>query len=252
MMEKGFHYDVGEYKCVVFSDGTLVNDKEVFGLNSLLIDAADHKILIDTGCGDGFQSTAGHLVQNLEAEGIKCADIDRIVLTHGHIDHVSGTLDAAGGAAFPGARFITSEKEWEYWVARPEKSEFQTMLFSYARKDLLPLRDRFDLVKENTEILPGVKLMPAPGHTPGNIIVEISSRGQRLVCIGDIIHSPVELVNPEYLSLFDVEPEQALKTRSRVLNGLAQSGAPVFACHFAFPGLGHINHSGGVLAWQAF
>ncbi len=254
MLEKGFHYDIGEYKCIIFSDGTLVNqeseDEEVFSLNSLLINSGDHKILIDTGCGDGFQSTAGWLVKNLEAEGIRCSDIDRIIFTHGHIDHVGGSFDSQGRPVFPNARYIATEREWECWVTRPERSELQNMFFSPARKNLLPVRDQFDLVKDDAEVFPGIKLMAAPGHTPGNVMVDISSGEERLVCIGDIIHSQIEFVNPEYLALFDVTPEQALHTRTRILSDIAESGILVFACHFPFPGLGYITHNEGAFTWQ--
>jgi glyoxylase-like metal-dependent hydrolase (beta-lactamase superfamily II) len=254
MLQPGFRYNIGVFKCIVVSDGTLVNqgseNEEVSDLNCLFIDSGDHKILIDTGCGDIFQSTAGRLVQNLEAEGISCSDIDRVIFTHGHIDHVGGTFDTQGNPIFPSARYITSEREWECWLTKPEKSELQSMFFSAARKNLLPIRDKFDLVKDNAEILPGIKFIATPGHTPGNVMVDISSDENHLLCIGDIIHSQLEFIHPEYLSSFDVTPEQALHTRARILSDVAESGTLVFACHFPFPGLGHITHNEGAFTWQ--
>jgi len=254
MPEAGFRYDIGKYKCIIFNDGTLVNEdsdeEEVFGLNCLLIDSGDHKILIDTGCGDGFQATAGRLVKNLEAEGIRCSDIDSIIITHGHIDHASGSFDSQGKPVFPNTRYITSEKEWEYWDTGPGSNELQNMFFEGARKNLLPIRDRFDLVKDDDEIMPGIKLLTAHGHTPGLIMVDISSGGKRLICIGDIIHSQREFINPEYLSLWDVTPEQALNTRAQILSNVAKSGILVFACHFPFPGLGYITRKEGIFTWQ--
>lgn len=253
MPEAGFHIDIGEYKCIVFSDGTLVSEdsenEEVFGLNCLLIDSGDHKILIDTGCGEGFQATAGHLVKNLEAEGIKCSDIDRIIFTHGHIDHASGTFDSKGNPVFPNARYIASEKEWECWETL-ETNDLQTMFFENARKHLLPIREQFDLAKNDGEVLPGIKLIMAPGHTPGLVTVKISSDGERLFCIGDIIHSQHEFIDPEYLVIFDVTPEQAIETRTRILADVAKSGVLIFSCHFPFPGLGHIVQKGGVFGWE--
>jgi len=254
MCEAGFRYDIGEFKCIILSDGTLVNqdseDEEVFGLNCLLINSKDHKILIDTGCGDGFQSTAGQLVQNLEAAGISCSDVDRIIFTHGHIDHVGGSCDSQGRPVFPNARYITSEREWEYWVTQPGSNELQNAFFSAARKNLLPIQDQFELVKDDTEVLPGIKFISAPGHTPGNIMVDISSGKNRLLCIGDIIHSQLEFIHPEYLSLFDVAPEQALTTRAQILSNVAKSGILVFACHFPFPGLGYTTQKEGIFNWK--
>jgi len=250
MFKAGFRYDIGEFKCIVFNDGTLENEGEVFGLNCLFIDTGDHKILIDTGCGDGFQATAGRLVENIEAEGISCSDIDRIIFTHGHIDHVAGTFDSQGRPVFPNARYITSEKEWEYWATQPGSNELQNTFFSPARKNLLPIRAQFDLVKDDAEALPYIKLIAAPGHTPGLTIVDISSDEKRLLCIGDIIHSQLEFIHPEYLSLFDVTPEQALNTRAQILSDIAKSRILVFACHFPFPGLGYITQKEGIFTWQ--
>jgi glyoxylase-like metal-dependent hydrolase (beta-lactamase superfamily II) len=254
MTEAGFRYNIGEFGCIVISDGTLVSqgaeNEEVFGLNCLLIKSGDRKILIDTGCGNGFQSTAGRLLKNLEAEGIKCADIDRIIFTHGHIDHACGSFNSQGRPVFPNARYVISESEWKYWLTPPGSNELQNMFFSAARKNLLPIRDRFDLAKDNAEILPGIKFVAAPGHTPGNSMVDISSRNKRLLCIGDIIHSPREFIHPEYLSAFDVTPEQALDTRAKILSDVAKSGTLVFACHFTFPGLGYITRKKGIFTWQ--
>lgn len=254
MPEAACHIAIGEYKCIIFSDGTLVSQDaespEVFGLNCLFIESGDHKILIDTGCGEIFQSTAGRLVKNLEAEGIKRSDIDRIIFTHGHIDHVGGSFDSMGRPVFPNARYITSEREWKYWVTPPGSNELQNMFFSPARKNLLPIRDQFDLAKDNVEVLPGIKLIAAPGHTPGTVMVDISSDRKRLLCIGDVMHSQREFTNPEYLSSFDVTPEQALRTRARILSDAAKSGIFIFACHFPFPGLGYIRHDKGTFAWH--
>jgi glyoxylase-like metal-dependent hydrolase (beta-lactamase superfamily II) len=254
MSEAAFHLDIGEYKCVIVSDGTLVNGEsesaETFSLNCLCIESKSHKILIDTGCGEMFQATAGRLLNNLKAAGIKAADIEKIIFTHGHIDHAAGAYNAAGKPVFPNARYIVLEKEWQYWETKPGENELQNMFFGPARKNLVPARDRFDLVKDGFKVLPGIKLIAAPGHTPGNIMVDITSDNKRLLCIGDIIHSQREFINPECLTSFDVTPEQALTTRERVLTDVAKSGTFVFACHFPFPGLGYIQRHQGVFAWH--
>jgi glyoxylase-like metal-dependent hydrolase (beta-lactamase superfamily II) len=255
MPEAGFRYDIGKFKCIVFSDGQLISkdsgQEAAFDLNCLFIDTGDHKILIDTGCGDVFQATAGKLAKNLEAAGIKCGDIDTIIFTHGHIDHAGGSFSSRGKPVFPNARYIAFQKEWEHWAAKPGNNELHNMFFSPARKNLLPIRDKFDLVKDNAEILPGIKLIAAPGHTPGNMVIEISSGRKKQFCVGDIIHSQQEFIDPKCLASFDVEPEQALTTRAKIFSDIAESGVLVFACHFPFPGLGHIRNNNGIFSWQA-
>jgi glyoxylase-like metal-dependent hydrolase (beta-lactamase superfamily II) len=252
MTEPGFRFSLGKFDCIVFSDGTLVSEEvdEVFGLNCLFIDTGDHKILIDTGCGEGFQATAGHLVANMAAEGVGPSDIDRIIFTHGHIDHVVGAFDSRRRPVFPNAIYIASEKEWEHWLTPPGDNELQNMFFGPARRNLVPARDRFILVKDDVEVLPGIRFIAAPGHTPGIIMVEIASDAERLLCIGDIIHAEREFVQPDYLSAFDVTPAQALATRARVLSEVTRSGVFTFACHFAFPGLGYIRRINDVYTWQ--
>jgi glyoxylase-like metal-dependent hydrolase (beta-lactamase superfamily II) len=256
MSDTAVKFNVGKFKCLAVKDGTLTaipmpgRPAQVDHLNCLFIDTGKQKILIDTGCGDGFQPTAGKLLRNLEAEGIRPADIDRIIFTHGHLDHVGGACDAAGAPFFPRARYLAAKKEWRCWVDRPETSEIQHMFFASARENLLPIPERFDLLEENAEVLPGIRSIPAPGHTPGLMVLEITSGKDRLLCIGDIIHSQLEFTRPDYYALFDVAPEQAIETRNRILSDAAKSGVLVFACHFAFPGLGHIKLKDGVFQWK--
>jgi len=254
MAESRFHHNVGKLHCIVISDGTLGSPEsegeEADSLNCMLIDSGDHKILIDTGCGTNFQSTAGKLVENLEAQRINCSDIDKIIFTHGHIDHVGGSFDSQGRPVFPNARYVASESEWEYWVERPESTELQTVFFQFAREHLIPVRNKFDLVKGDAEILPGVKLKAAPGHTPGHVMVDILSNGERLLCIGDIIHRQLEFENPELLVAFDVVPKQAIEKRNQIFSEVAKSGVLVYVGHFPFPGLGHITENDGIFSWQ--
>jgi glyoxylase-like metal-dependent hydrolase (beta-lactamase superfamily II) len=254
MSKEAYYFSLGNFKLAALNDGTLVirevEGEEISGLNCLFIDTGSHKVLIDTGGGGGFQATAGYLVKNMEAEGMKCSDIDRIIITHGHIDHVGGSYDSEGKPVFPNARYIVAASEWEHWLKLPGSNELHNMFFAFARNYFLPNQARFDLVEENAEVLPGIRLIAAPGHTPGNVMVEITSQGKRLLCIGDIIHSQVEFTNPEHLAIFDVTPEQAIQTRNRIFYDIAESGVLVFACHFPFPGLGHITQNEGVFAWQ--
>ena len=251
MRQTAKHFSVGDIKCAVFSDGKLVDPENTFDLNCLYIEAGGRKILVDNGCGPLVTATAGKLVENMEAEGLETADITDIIFTHGHIDHVSGTCDVKGKPVFPNARYIITKKEWEYIKAPPGKNQTQNVFYESARKYLPPLHGRFDLVDDGFEVLPGIKLVPAHGHTPGNSMVAIKRGGERLLCIGDIIHMTRELTEPRLCASFDVSPAEALKTRTKILSQAAKEGAFIFACHFDFPGLGHIREKKSVLAWEA-
>jgi glyoxylase-like metal-dependent hydrolase (beta-lactamase superfamily II) len=266
MDKTAFSFNIGQFECQIISDGyikvpdpppqissgqTEIRHGEIIDVNCLFINSGNHKILVDTGCGEGFQATAGKLVQNLEAAGIKRSEIDTIIYSHGHLDHVGGSFEINGGLVFPNARYMVSEKEWECWVTKPERSQIQRM-FAGARKNLLPIPEQFQLVKDKTEVLPGIKLQIAPGHTPGNSLLDIFSSSDNLLCVADMIHSSLEFTHPEYYTFLDVYPEQAVQTRNQILSEVSKSGRLIFACHMPFPGLGFIKQKADSFSWQPF
>lgn len=251
MPEEVYHLTVGDFNCIIFSDGSLVDSSETFGLNCIYIEACGHKILIDNGCGEIFmEKTAGRLLQNMKTAGLKPEDVDTIIFDHGHIDHVCGTFDKKGKPVFPNARYIITKKEWDYIKSPPGANKTQNEFYYHARKYLIPLEERFTLVKADYRFLPGINLIPAHGHTPGNVMVDLTSRGQTLLCIVDIIHSQREFADPACLAAFDVTPEEAVKTRAKILAKIAKEGTFVFACHFPFPGLGYIRQTKGIFNWE--
>jgi glyoxylase-like metal-dependent hydrolase (beta-lactamase superfamily II) len=264
MSDAVFQFKVGKYECAAVTDGYLVvpgpppaggsgkpdmQHGQKMDVISLLIDTGSKKILIDSGCGDAFQSTTGQLLQNLKEAGIRPADIDVVIYTHGHMDHVAGSFDKQGQCVFSRARFMAARREFEWWKTGKERAQLQPM-FAAARKNCLTMPERFDLIEDNAEALPGIRLMLAPGHTPGNSILEISSDGQRLLCIGDLAHSQIEFTRPDFYSFLDVDPEEAIRSRNQVLTQAAGSGILVLASHFPFPGLGHIKMENGLITWQ--
>jgi glyoxylase-like metal-dependent hydrolase (beta-lactamase superfamily II) len=256
MAGTGYRLQIGELDCTVVSDGylSLPGDRKM-DVNLLFIRTGNHKIMIDTGCGVSPQKSAGKLVQNLESEGVKASDIDLIIHTHGHSDHVGGNTDEKGKPVFANARHVIHKLEWDYWIGRleqkPAPEGMQKMMLEVARKNLLPLKDRFDLVDKEMEIVPGIKFSLAPGHTPGNIILMLSSGPKQLLCIGDLAHDPDEFVHPEMYRMIDSLPDQAHSSRIEVLSKAAESRIPVFAAHFAYPGLGRMVKKGDVLQWRA-
>ncbi len=256
MSEIAYHLNIGEFKCIILSDGRLVDKMpqgtQTYGLNCIYIEAGGRKMLVDDGCGRMFRmATAGRLMKNLKAAGIEPEDIDTIIFDHGHIDHVSGTFSKTGKPVFTNARYIISRKEWEYIKSPPGDNEMQNLFYRPARNFLLPLERRFTLVEGNYAIMPGIKMMPAYGHTPGNTMIELTSTGKQLLCIGDVMHSLREFTEPECLTMFDVIPKEAVKTRAKVLSKLAQDGTLVFASHFTFPGLGYIRQAKGIYSWES-
>jgi glyoxylase-like metal-dependent hydrolase (beta-lactamase superfamily II) len=256
MADTSYRFEVGQLDCLVVSDGYLsLPGEHKMDVNILFIRTANHKILVDTGCGISPQKGAGKLVENLAAEGITASDIDLIIHTHGHSDHVGGNTDAQGQPVFANARHLIHKTEWDYWIGRlnDKKVEvgMQQMMLEVARKNLLPLKDRFDFIENQLEIVPGIKYTLAPGHTPGNLILMLSSGRKQVLCIGDLVHDPQEFVRPEMYKMIDASPDLAFNTRVEILSRAANDKIHVFASHFAFPGLGRVVLEGETLKWRA-
>jgi glyoxylase-like metal-dependent hydrolase (beta-lactamase superfamily II) len=254
MAETSYKFKIGTFECITISDGDIAVGKpqqarETMDVCCLFIRSGRNKILIDTGCGNSFQASSGKLIENMKKEGIEPSAIDTIVYTHGHLDHVGGTFDSAGKLLYPNARQFVAKKEWDSWANMTEAAPTYRM-FSFAKKNLLPIQNRFTLLPDNGEVMPGIKLVPAVGHTLGGVMVQISSGKDTLLCIGDLIHSFKEFADPKFYSFLDAAPDEAVRLRTEGLAKIAKSGDLVFACHFPFPGIGRIVQKGVTLSWQ--
>jgi glyoxylase-like metal-dependent hydrolase (beta-lactamase superfamily II) len=248
-------FGVGNFECLVVSDGTLtVPTGHTLDILCLLIRTGEHTVLIDTGFASAAKPDSGFLLRNLRAEGIHSDEIDTVILSHGHADHVGGNTDGKGNLLFPGARFVMTEIEMQFWTALMNKTQtarsVSPPMLEVASKNLPPIRDRLELVGDGAEIVPGIKLMMAPGHTPGHAAHIITSGGERLFCVNDLMHGALEFTQPDVFQMFDVSHEQALKSRNQILSQHITPELLVFACHFPFPGLGHIVKRDGVYHWQ--
>jgi len=223
--------------------------------SALLIDTGQQHILVDTGAGD-LARTTGQLLHNLRAEDIDLAAIDMVVLTHAHADHVGGNLDAEGRPAFPRARWVFWRDEWEFWTGAPDLSSLavpepiKDLLIESARRNLLPLERRIQLIDRETELAPGVQAVAAAGHTPGHLAVAVASEGQRLLWSGDTFLHPVHISHPDWYAAVDLRPEQAMATRRQLLARVADEGMLLHAAHFPWPGLGRVRRVDAGFRWE--
>jgi glyoxylase-like metal-dependent hydrolase (beta-lactamase superfamily II) len=240
-----FHQTFGQYG---------FSNHEAMEVMCLFVKAGKQSILIDTGWGVRSQIVTGKLVQNLEAAGIRRQEIDIVINSHGHPDHIGGNTDANGKPAFPNARYIMCRKEWEFWTSGPLLSQiderFRHTMLDTVQKNLIPIKDRFELIDDETEILPGIESFQAPGHTPHQIVLAISSGKERLFCIFDVAHHPIQFLRPSWTVPLDFQPEQAVNTRKRFLSEQLTPDTKVFACHFPFPGLGRLVKQSDGWLWQ--
>ena len=218
----------------------------------LLIDTGKELVLVDTGA-NGLADTTGKLRQNLQAVRIKPENIDLVILTHAHPDHIGGNTLDDGQLAFPNARYAMWKKEWEFWTSEEAAEQLEEhsrdVLLGYTSKNLPPIRERLELIDQEREIVPGIMALSAPGHTPGHMALIISSAGEHLLHLVDTVLHPIHISQPGWVSVIDFAPEEVISSRLRLLKLAAEKKSLVLAFHFPFPGLGHVLQNGEERTW---
>jgi glyoxylase-like metal-dependent hydrolase (beta-lactamase superfamily II) len=278
---KGYYrFPVGSFACTSLLDGTKEYSlKEIFSnapeeavlsvlkskgippgrltipFTHLHIDTGDHQILVDTGAGKRFPAS-GLLLENMAAADIDPAEVDSVIITHAHPDHVGGMIFANHSLAYPNATYFICKREWDYWFSeetRGKKGEYSWFV-DFARTNLEPIREQVRLVEfadEQIVIYPGVSLWRAPGHTPGHLVLGLESGGVGLLYIGDAVVTPIHLEHPGWLPVFDIEPESAAVSKRFIFDLAAERDFWVVGQHFSpFPSLGHVVRRAEGWEWR--
>jgi len=222
-------------------------------VNAFLVNTGSKLVLIDTGDGAGMDGT-GRLLANLRAAGYGPEQVDEIYITHMHGDHISG-LTKDGQRQFPNAIVRAARAEGDHWLsgermaAAPAEARDS---FRHAMEVLDPYvkAGKYSPIDGDVELVPGVRALATPGHTPGHTCYLVESRGQRLLLIGDLVHvEPLQFRTPAITLKFDTDSRAAFEQRLRIFKEAAQSGEWIGAAHMSFPGLGHIRAEGAGFAW---
>lgn len=274
MTDETFRFSVGRFACIAIHDGDASYTANRFFINApaeeldralrahgvdpmhipspysgLVIDTGTQRVLVDTGAG-GLAPGTGRLRANLLTAGIAPETIDTVILTHGHPDHLGGTTDAAGNVVFRNARHVISRDEWAYWMSDAGGDDATIgPAVAFVRANLAPLAGQIDLLDPETEIVPGIRALAAPGHTPGQIALAVASEDEELLYISDAALHPIHLEFPDWYSDYDRDPPRAIATK-RQLFAHAAARSLVLAFHFApFPSLGHAVACGAGWRW---
>jgi glyoxylase-like metal-dependent hydrolase (beta-lactamase superfamily II) len=283
-----FRIKIGEFACIALSDGLVNYPVESFFANApraeveaalrqhgyrsdqiaapytcLFVNTGNQRVMIDIGAGnlgahanqifpglDHTTSNTGSLVANLQAAGISPTDVDTVIITHAHPDHVGGALDEAGNLVFANASYYIGRTEWDYWMSESAANSAIPMA-GLVRHNLGALRDTITLIADGDEIVPGIRAIATPGHTAGHLALAITSGGEQLLHISDVVLYPLHLEHPDWLPVFDFAPAQAAASKQAIFDRAAAEQALVFGHHFPpFPNLGYVIKQAVGWQWQ--
>ncbi len=283
-----YQFAVGRLSCAVISDGQMtppwepplaafftpaagVPDRELSGAlaaagrpkttiscgyNCLLVRTSHGHAVIDTGLGPRFlgygpaiEPLVGRLGGGLAAAGAQAAELAAVVFTHLHQDHCRGAT-WSGELAFPRATGFAHAAEVAFWSGTEATGLTADEHLASAREAIRLFGDRLRPVGHDTEILPGVRILDAAGHTPGHSAVLLESAGERLLCVGDLFYDQLQLSHPHWCTPWDHDTVRAVRTRRRLLDRAADQRLLIHAYHMPFPGLGTITRQGDAYMWK--
>jgi glyoxylase-like metal-dependent hydrolase (beta-lactamase superfamily II) len=223
-------------------------------VNGYLIDTGSELVLIDSGAGTLFGPTLGNITNSLHAAGYAPSDIDHILITHLHSDHVGG-LAKDGVRVFKNATVHAGQADLDFWLSEEQMNqapEDSKRFFKGAMASLNPYvkAGKVKGIQGSEQVLPGISSDATNGHTPGHTSYIVQSEGSKMWVVGDLIHAgAVQFPHPEVTIGFDSAPEQANKQRERVFTSIAQSEALMAGAHLQFPGLGHLRKTESGFSW---
>lgn len=220
--------------------------------NQYLIEGDDRRILIDTGPA-GLLGESGKLPSALKALGLAPEDIDAVIVTHMHRDHIGG-LVAGGRRNFSNAEIYVGRREVAHWTDPAQRSAAPDFLKSSfdASAEFVRLYPKLQAIDGERSIVPGVSIIDLAGHTPGHIGVRIEDGGKSLLMVGDMLfHPSLHPVATDIGFIFEQDPEAARVMRARFFPRAAEEKALIAATHMPFPGLGRIVSDQGRLRWLA-
>ncbi len=227
-------------------------------IHALVIETPDRRIIVDTCLGNDKQNRRiptwndlhGPFLADLAAAGFPRESIDTVLCTHLHVDHVGWNTMLVGGTngektwvpTFPRARYLMGRVEFAHWQSRHDRNDMAAVFAD----SVAPIREAglADLVETDHRICDEVSLVPTSGHTPGHVSVHIASAGEEALITGDFMHHPCQIARPQWSSTADSDPDEARRTRERMLGELCDRPVLVIGTHFAGATAGHIVRDG--------
>ena len=223
-------------------------------VNAYLVKTGGKLILVDAGTAGNFGPTLGQLTKSLAQAGYTPDQIDAVLITHAHVDHVGGLMDG-DKMVFPNATIYISKPEAEFWFGAKSKGNIPEKLkgfYKFADASVSPYikAGKVKTFDYGEELFPGIMPLARPGHTPGHTFYMLSSKGEKLVFWGDVIHSAaIQFTDPSVTIDYDVDTKAAAATRKQALAEAAKNGYWIASDHISFPGIGHVRADGSKYVW---
>ncbi len=224
--------------------------KMIISFQCFVMRTPDHQIMLDTCIGadrqrefDVFTNMQTSFLDDLKAAGFNREEIDIVLCTHLHFDHVGWNTHLVDGKwipTFPNARYLFGKGEYEHWKMLEETKGYHDLNHMYDAVQPVIDAGLVDLIDIDHKPCPQITLMPTPGHTPGHVSIVIESKGERAVITGDLMHCPIQCAEPERIVRFDMDQEKGAQTRQGFVDQMANQDILVLGSHFAEPTAGHI------------
>lgn len=276
-----YRFQVGDIAATVLSDGTiggapavyagdapeaelaevlrrafLPTDFMTLNLNTLLLEIGGRRILLEAGAGRTMGPNGGRLFENLRSIGLSADDIDVVVISHTHPDHVGNLRNAEGGRAFPRATVMAPRADWAFFVEgepnlsyMPVPEDFRQRFAANIKQSVQPVAQGIELYEAGAEIVPGLATIAASGHTPGMATFVVHSGENQLLLTADLAYHPVVNIDRPWRPGPDRDQDAAAAARKRIFDQAAADRMLVLGFHYPFPGLGRILRTDTGYAW---
>jgi glyoxylase-like metal-dependent hydrolase (beta-lactamase superfamily II) len=276
-----YRFRVGQINATVLSDGLIGGPPRVYAsdapeaelqevlrraflpadhmtlqLNTLLLEIDGRRILLEAGAGSTMGPNAGRIFDNLAAIGLNAGDIDTIVVSHTHPDHVGNLRTAEGGKAFPNAVVHAPRADWDFFVRNdpdlsymPVPADFRDRFKAAIKRSVEPIAKDVELYEAGAEIVPGLTTIAASGHTPGMATFLVHSGSDQLLLTADLAYHPVVNIDQPWRPGPDRDKDTALASRRRIFDMAATDRLLVLGFHYPFPGLGRMLKTDAGYAW---
>jgi glyoxylase-like metal-dependent hydrolase (beta-lactamase superfamily II) len=222
-------------------------DQMAISFTTTLVNTGAELILFDTGNGAGRRPNAGHMRERLAAAGYTPDQVDVVVLTHFHGDHIGGMVED-GEAAYPNARYVTTAAEYDFWTSDAASGGTADLV----KTNVVPFAEKFTFIKPGDAVVSGVEAVDASGHTPGHAVFHVESDGRRLMITADTAnHFVVSLQRPDWHVRFDMDKQKAASARRNVFGMIAADAIPFIGYHMPFPAIGYVTEEGDGFRYAA-